>query len=345
MTYLKIFATSLAIIAIAWFSAALMLAPAPIAGEYWVREMTVVKRSIAQHYKGQRKLIVAAGSNVLFSVDTTQLSKDLGIPVLNYGSHAGLALDEILGEVTSVAENDDTVILALEREYYCDDASKENATWRARNAIAWDHDRWRTWSIFRRLDAITSMGPELIFELAQARIRETWFPKSIEDRLRAFHDQEIVTRFIDAPPPTSFAYSAYHLDGLGNMQQIDGSNYTGRPESAEQETEICPDSFLVLKRFVHAMHDKGVSVYFANTPYVQTSTTRADRVEEASKQFASAISPLGTVLDDRNQLLFNRKLFLNTDLHMNTEGRTLRTGLLEDSIKSHPALKQWLDLR
>jgi hypothetical protein len=31
MTYLKIFATSLAIIAIAWFSVALMLAPAPMA--------------------------------------------------------------------------------------------------------------------------------------------------------------------------------------------------------------------------------------------------------------------------------------------------------------------------
>ncbi|BCQ30130.1 hypothetical protein NK8_83210 (plasmid) [Caballeronia sp. NK8] len=92
------------------------------------------------------------------------------------------------------------------------------------------------------------------------------------------------------------------------------------------------------------MNRKGVSVYFANIPYVATSATRADRVEQASREFASAIAPLGTVLDDRNQLVFNRKYFFNTDLHLNSKGRTLRTKFLEDSMRKDPALNQWLNL-
>jgi hypothetical protein len=342
MKYLKIFATSLVVSAIIYFSGALLLTPAPISAEYWVREMTVIKRSIAAHYRGQRKLIIAAGSNVLFGVDTVQLSRDLGIPVINYGLHAGLPLEEILSEAAAAAERNDTVILPLEREYYCDSA---NTKWRARNAIAWDRDRWRTRSILQRLEAISSMGPGLLFELGLARISERWFPGSIEDRLEAFHDQEILEKFIKSPPPTTFDYSAYHLDELGNMQHIDGSQFTGQADPAEQETEVCPGSLLILRKFVQDMNQKGVAVYFANTPYVKTRTTRAEEVEKASREFAASISPLGTVLDDRNQVVFNRGFFLNTDLHLNTKGRALRTSLLEDAIKRDPALSRWLDSR
>jgi hypothetical protein len=344
MAYIKIFAISLVVIAITYFSLALSLTPAPISAEYWVREMTVVKRSIAHHYRGQRKLIIAAGSNVLFSVDTGELSKHFRIPVINYGLHAGLPLDEILGEAAAAAERNDTVILPLEPEYYCDSTSSKNTSWRARNAIAWDRDRWRTWSILQRVEAMSSVGPGLLVELALARIRETWFPKSIEDRLKTFRDQQILAAFNNSPPPTAFAYSAYHLDGLGNMQHIDGSHFNGRAASAEQETPICQDSFLMLQRFVRDMNRKGVAVYFANTPYVETDTTRTERVEQASRKFAAAISPLGTVLDDRSEVVLSRRLFLNTDLHLNTEGRTLRTRLLEDSMKRDPALKRWLSL-
>lgn len=342
MKYLKVFAVSFVAISIVYFAVALILTPAPISAEYWVREMTVIKRNIADHYRGQRKVIIAGGSNVLFGVDTVKLSSDLGVPVINYGLHAGLALDEILSEAAAAAESNDTVILPLEREYYCDSA---NSNWRTRNAIAWDRERWRTWSILQRLEAISSGGPGLLFELAQARIRERWFPGSIEDRLKAFRDPEILAEFIKSPPPTAFEYSAYHLDRLGNMQHIDGSQFTGPADPAERQTEVCPGSLLILRKFVQEMSHKGVAVYFANIPYVKTRTTREERVEEASRQFAAAISPLGSVLDDRNQLVLNRRFFLNTDLHLNTEGRALRTGVLEDSIKKDPALRRWLDSR
>ncbi|BCQ30129.1 hypothetical protein NK8_83200 (plasmid) [Caballeronia sp. NK8] len=171
MSYLKIFATSLLVIAFAYFSVSLLLAPAPISAEYWVREMTVVKRSIANHYQGQRKLIIAAGSNVLFSVDTDRLSRDLDIPVINYGLHAGLALDKILTEVASAAERNDTVILPLERNTIVKRKTARISSGGPRNAIAWDHQRWQSWSTLERLEAISMSGPGLLFELALARIR------------------------------------------------------------------------------------------------------------------------------------------------------------------------------
>jgi hypothetical protein len=50
MKYLKIFVASFVVTAMVYFAVALVLTPAPIPAEYWVREMTVIKRNIADHY-------------------------------------------------------------------------------------------------------------------------------------------------------------------------------------------------------------------------------------------------------------------------------------------------------
>jgi hypothetical protein len=66
-------------------------------------------------------------------------------------------------------------------------------------------------------------------------------------------------------------------------------------------------------------------VFFANTPYVAIDGLDSVAVNQASKQFSTALSTVAPVLDDRNTLIFNREFFLNSALHLNANGRELRT--------------------
>jgi hypothetical protein len=336
MRYLTtLFLTSI-VVAFLYFSLVLLLAPAPIAAEYWVREMITVKRSIAQKYRGQHKIIIASGSSTLFGIDAKQLSDELKIPVLNFGLHAGLSLETILSEAESAAEKDDTIILSLEPHYYC---ISEPTSWQGRTAIAWEHDRWETMSLQDHIRVISILGPTILWELVEAKIQEAFFPTSIAFRLATLDDKKILAKFASAPEPRTFAYSAYHLDPWGNMRKIEGSFYFGSPKlSPEGRGTICSESRRLLQAFAESLSRKGVALYFANIPYVETGKLNMEKVKAAARQFTDALSQFGPVLDDRSQLILNRTFFFNTPLHLNAEGRKLRTQILVNAIRKNETL-------
>lgn len=329
MRYLTIFLITSITTAVVYFSLTLTLAPAPITAEYWVREMIVIKRSIAKKYDDQHKIVIVSGSNGLFSIDTKQLTDELKVPVINFGLHAGLSLKTLLSEAELATERGDSIIFAFESHYYC---ISEPSDWQVKNSIAWNHEVWESWSILDKIKAITLLKPVIILELVQAKIQEKLLPKSIEDRLAALDDNKILAKFTSSPKPVIFAYSAYNLDALGNMQKIEGSNFMGIPRSPETKIDLCPKSFHLLQNFISSMASKGVAVYFANTPYVETNNLNKEKIDDTSRQFKNEISQLGPMLDDKYPLVMNRALFFNSDLHLNTEGRKLRTKMLAHAI-------------
>lgn len=330
MRYLTIIFITSAVAAVTYIFLALLLAPAPIKAEYWVREMIVVKRNIAQKYRGQPKIIVAAGSNVLFGIDTKQLSDELEIPVINFGLNRGLSLKTILDEFGAAVEKNDTLILALEPSYYSKD---ELGKWRARNSIAWDRGEWESMPLLDKIKSIYVLAPSILLELAEARLEEVLLPKSIENRLRALDDQAILSKFASAPKPLTFAYSAYNLDSLGNLQKIDGSQFNGNIDSAEEMIKICHESRQLLHSFISTMAAKDVAVYFANTPYVETNNMNPEKVWDAFMYITNQLAPLAPVLENESPLILNKRFFFDNDLHLNAEGKNLRTKMLATAIQ------------
>lgn len=337
MRYTTIFLATTFTTAIVYFSSALALAPAPVPAEYWVREMMVIKHSIVKKYAGYKKIIIASGSSSLFDIDAKKLSDNLKIPVINFGLHAGLPLNTILGAAGSDAEKGDVIILPLEPSYYC--RGKEPTAWQVRNAIAWDRPRWESWSLLQQLRGISLLEPTFIWELAKARFDEKFRPEAIDHRLVALNDRVILAKFKVRPKPTKFAYSAFNLDSFGDMQKNNGAEYEGIPGySADMKTEFCPGSWKLLESFKSNMASKGIAVYFANTPYVATNKLDEAKVEAASQLFNEKLSRLAPVLDTRPQLVFQRNLFFNTALHLNAEGRKIRTRILINSIRNNSSL-------
>jgi hypothetical protein len=63
-------------------------------------------------------LILAGGSNVSYSYRALVVSDQLGLPVVNFGLHAGLTLDYSLHLIAESARPGDTVVLLLEYQHY-----------------------------------------------------------------------------------------------------------------------------------------------------------------------------------------------------------------------------------
>lgn len=339
MRYLATLLLSCAGAATAYFAIALAMVPAPIEAEYWAREMIVVKRSIASAYAGRRKLIVASGSATLFAVDAAQLGRDLGWPVFNYGLHAAMSLERILDETARAATPGDAVILALEPEYYC---ARGLSAWQARNAVAWDREQWRSWSTLERMKAIGALGPSGVLEMAAARRDLLVSPGVLRRRLDALDDGKVLARWSAAPAPERFAYSAFHLDALGDMRGVDDAKFRGTPKPREAdpqlETPICEASLRLLHAFASRVHERGVILRFANPPYIVGERMSKEAIEAASRKFTQAIAGIAPVLDSRSDTLFPRELFFDTELHLNARAREVRTRRLARAIRADAAL-------
>lgn len=331
MRYLTITLATALVLAVIYFSMAFALVPAPIAAEYWVREMIVIKKALAKNLAGRRKLIVSGGSSALFSVDTQQLGDELNVPAFNLGLHAGLPLKRILEVTESVAEPGDAVILLLESPLF---NREEPSNWYARAALSWKYEDWQAFSARDRLKSVAILAPFIPLELAEARVRHALFPHSIADRLRALNDEQTLAAFANSPEPTQFAYSAYHLDSLGNMRKAEGLRFFDPPRfSPETGIDISPEVRVILGEFTKAMAAKDVAIYFANTPYMEVPNLDAGRIMEAEKHLERQLLPFGPMLDTRTEVLFPRKFFFDTEMHLNSEGRVHRTRRLAEAMR------------
>lgn len=328
MRYLYFLIGSFFISALIYCSLVLFLYPAPVMAEYWIREMMVIKRILAAPYIGQKKIIVAAGSNALFSIDTNMIAKALDRPALNFGLTAGLPLTSILQEVDRVAEKGDIVILPLEPDYYCREDDKYYKEWQYRNAVAWYPELWKTISAQEHLSALLYLNPVFPLEMLTARVAKKINHSSVSLRLKALDDLAILKKYKEPKDPNEPIYSIYNVDSLGNIKNTDDSQYQGDPRRADASIRVCDNTKNILRDFSLKMKQREVNVYLAHTPYVELEGLNLQAVTDTSDKFKAVVSSVIPVLDSKSELIFKRNLFLDSDMHLNNSGRALRTRLL-----------------
>ena len=87
--------------------------PAQQESEVWTHRMDQRVRAAASHIRG-RKIIFIGGSNLIFGVRADSLGRRVGLPVVNYGLHAGIGLDYAADRAAEIIGPGDIVILAPE---------------------------------------------------------------------------------------------------------------------------------------------------------------------------------------------------------------------------------------
>jgi len=327
--YLHILLSAAALSCALYVALLLQLIDAPIQAAYWVSEMITAKHDLVKKYTDSRKIYIAGGSSTLFSVDAEDASRQLGRPVINFGLHAALGLERNLSEVGRVVESGDILILALEPKYY---ACGELDDWQVRNIVAWDHGEWERFGLIDKLKFLLAATNLSLFEMLNADVQRRFSPETIVGRLSSFDKALVLERFRTRPAAASFAYSAYNLNSHGDMQKNEGSRYTGPAVEIVKPAHVCASAKQYLLGYVGDIRRRGISVYFANTPYIDESINQ-DALMQSEAIFRKEISGIGCLIDSRRDLLFKRKYFFDTALHLNVQGKALRTGLLLDAIR------------
>jgi hypothetical protein len=329
MRYLIILATTFLLSLIGYIGLIPLIGPTPVSGEYWIKEMLTIKRNIVKHHGREKKIIIASGSSTLFSIDTTLLTREFGVPVINLGLMGGMPLDRVLREASLATQAGDVVILALEPDYYCREEISGFDEWVFRNAIAWDHEYWDSLPTIKKWTAIWYLGFRFPLELITAQVDKRFRPEIIAARLFALNEEAVLNKYFDGSNKSDqHLYSVYTMDSLGNIKNTADSSYEGNPRSPAHKIKVCPRSLDSLTSFVAQQTNKNVRVYFVNTPYVANDRVQTDAIVEESAHFKTQISSIAPVLDNRLDVVFDRSLFLNSDMHLNTYGRDLRTRLL-----------------
>jgi hypothetical protein len=73
----------------------------------------------------QTKIVFIGGSNIRFGVDAAAMTRDLGIPVINYGLHASLGMDVIADRAMQCVKPGDIVVFAPELSHFRKDGAAE----------------------------------------------------------------------------------------------------------------------------------------------------------------------------------------------------------------------------
>jgi len=116
------------------------------------------------------------------------------------------------------------------------------------------------------------------------------------------------------------------------MLQTDGAIFKKPGRDVRTPGHVCAETKKQLISFIGAMEGKGVRVYFSNTPYLASGVGK-DEIRKYESGFQNELGPVGCFIDKREDLVFDRKYFFNSDLHLNDVGRALRTDLLITAIR------------
>lgn len=123
---------------------------------YWIHDIITIKENIALNAPGN-KVVFVGGSATLFGVRTEDIEKELKIPIVNYGVHAGLEIDYILERAKRILKPGDVAILPLEYEHLIYDGSLNEI--RTRYVLLFDKDYFKSLPFFDKIQYIFKFSP------------------------------------------------------------------------------------------------------------------------------------------------------------------------------------------
>jgi len=339
-TFFKIIALAFLLGAI-WF-AVLWLVRAPIASEFWLRELMIVKRSQLQKLPSPR-IIVVGGSAVWFGVDATLMERELERACYNYGLHAALRPEWILDEVRKVVRTGDFLVLMFEDSFY-----KKNSdwdTWALRTAIAWNPDWIDRLTFGEKAKAILQAGTlDMALEILQTKALQAMHSPIIKKRVKSLDGEDaVLKRFLEEQGNyDGIVYAQSNIDDRGDVLHNEGCRYTGQGfGSAEQgEGFISSHMKVLLSKFLGDIKAEGVKVIVAHAPSHLKDPANPHWVV-IEENLRRDLGLLGVeLIDYREDVIFSEGSFYDTPWHLNSEARKKRTSSLIKAIKNCGLLNQ-----
>ncbi len=291
----------------------------------WVWDAYEKKGQIADRVAGQ-KIIIAAGSNALFGVDSKMLSQKFGLPVVNDGVNAGVELPVILWFAKQVIDPGDIVIVPLEYPLY---------SYTGKPSV-------------QMIDFIFSRIPEFFRELTlKEQLYMLWHVSS--KRLwEGYFDQSSAV-------VTAGLYGAHHIDGLGDQNETEVThrskamqeeiqNHISHPETYGEAFDPGAPGWDYLSLFVLWCQEREVKVIFVpSTIMYDESYAEVPKEKWFYTHIADVIRKKGWIFaGDPYDYMYDETHYFNTNFHLIDSARKIRTKQMIDDLSALPSQDQLL---
>ena len=291
-------------------------------GTRWIAANYHEKERALQSAEEPRVLLVG-GSSVIFGLRADDMTAALGVPVVNFGNHAGLGLDYNVYRADRWIRRGDTVVLALEYELF-------------------DGDMWGG----LLADYVVADDPDYFFGQPWLRILRTvlWIDS---ERLMKGYDLEGLL----VPRSRIAVYYAPHLDGygdtLGNLPALK-SEQSRKAMVDSQRISAGTDSenLAVLAKYIRAWQERGARVVAIAPPLIDRPAYHEPRNAAAFARFPRFYKGVGVPMPlEPAMTMYPAENFFDSRYHLDTPGAHMHTARVIEAIRpfvpEHERATRW----
>lgn len=312
---------ALLLLTVAWCGIFVGQLARPTVSSRWVAEAMTIKRARAAELGGRRKLVVVAGSNALFGLDSARLEKEWGLPVVNGAVNAGLLLPYVLASSRPLIGPGDVVLMPLEYPMFNYDGEINAIV--IDYVLARDSAYWRSLSWLDRLRFIAYAEP--------VRLLRGW------------------QRQLDLPVGQG-VYGGHHIDRRGDQTHTAVADQTAQDRAERdashawhygRESRADNRGWTLLRDFHNWLRQRGACLIMQPPTLLYDVSYQHDPVE---RQFyamlpervrTQGISYVG----DPYAFMYPREWYFNTDYHLTAEARQRHTERVIAQLG--PDLRRW----
>jgi hypothetical protein len=298
----------------AWVVILLLQMGRPTLSSQWIADVYAAKTVRAVHIQG-RRIVVVAGSNALFGIDSKMLEQAYDLPVVNFAVNAGLMLPYVLLKSQAVLRPGDIVLLPLEYHFYVYDGIPNT----------------------QMIDQIWSRDPHFLQSLT---VGEQWrmiWMISLNRVMEGF-------RAAGGVPTMCGPYGHENIDDHGDQTHTSAEEAKAWASDWEALKTELPRRYGAqaeqdqgwwwLRRYVRWAREQGIHLIFLPPAMMADPSYRHDPVEARFyTTLADRVRTLGVAfVGEPYSSMYPREWFFNTDHHLIDQARTRHTRRIIEAL-------------
>lgn len=253
------------------------------------------------------KMIMIAGSNFAFGLDSKRISEEFRMPVVNLGLHAGIKPHFTLEMAKKNIKAGDIIVIGLEYgEYYP-----------------------------REIDVPTALTTVENYKELWEFISFTDYPRIFQGYISNYGILKI-DRYLHGAEPAQGVYARASFNSYGDIEYARPQNLRTpadiRPDVTLEAEEISDHVIGEMNQFYEYAREQGAQVYLTYPSLDKLAVMTDDRHRQ---EFALALSEKidFPIISDMETYIMDTELFYNSDYHLNDRGREIRTQNLIEDLK------------
>lgn len=267
----------------------------------WINKLYHQKQiaALRADKRGSHRLILLGGSAGVFGIDAELIESKLGVPTVNYATHAGPGLAFLLSNAKQILHAGDIAVLSIEYYLYADSRPIPEP-------MCWDY------MITYQKSQVVNMGWGALEKLYSTPISE-----DADSALR------LMKRLVRPETPIG-AYGSAQMSVNGDIRVVSSQAQDLSPANFAATTD--PSRVEVLREFLTWARANGIAVlatwpgaYLGSSADVESAAQKLRCLEELYRGLGVPV--LGTIQD----FSYPKTLFMDTHYHLSPGGRRLRT--------------------